>query len=129
MKLTKDQLKSILKKGNVTLDYEHSILAKKHPGPVAGLLPAEPEPSVGRELQTAPQAQKGGEDGLRFRVLIVRCGRRLLDDDNLAASFKHVRDGIALELGIDDGDPAIEWEYGQVRTRGAVGTIIRIERL
>jgi hypothetical protein len=27
--------------------------------------------------------------------------------------FKAVRDAVARRLGIDDGDPAVEWTYGQ----------------
>lgn len=50
-----------------------------------------------------------------FRVTITRVGRRmLLDDDNLATSAKHVRDGIAQALGVDDGDTSkVTWRYGQ----------------
>ena len=50
-----------------------------------------------------------------YRVMITRIGPRRLDDDNLAASAKHVRDGIADALGIDDGDPRIAWMYDQRR--------------
>jgi len=44
---------------------------------------------------------------------IVRVGMRAMDSDNLARSAKAVRDGIADALGIDDGDPRIDWRYGQ----------------
>lgn len=33
--------------------------------------------------------------------------------DNLPASCKHVRDGIADVLRTDDADPAISWAYDQ----------------
>lgn len=46
-------------------------------------------------------------------VTITRVGKRKLDSDNLAISAKHVRDGIADRLGMDDGDPRIEWRYQQ----------------
>jgi hypothetical protein len=48
-----------------------------------------------------------------FAVRLVRIGKRRMDSDGLAISFKGVRDGIAAAMGIDDGDPRIEWQYGQ----------------
>lgn len=38
-----------------------------------------------------------------------------LDSDNLPVSMKHVRDGIADALGIDDRDPRVTWTYAQRR--------------
>ncbi len=49
-----------------------------------------------------------------------------LDTDNLAGSQKHVRDGIADALGIDDRNPAVTWLYDQ--QRGPWGVRICIER-
>jgi hypothetical protein len=46
-------------------------------------------------------------------VHLRRHGVRLLDSDNLASAFKGIRDGVAVALDIDDGDPRIEWLYGQ----------------
>lgn len=40
---------------------------------------------------------------------------RGLDSDNLPVSMKHVRDGIADWLGIDDRDPRVTWLYEQRR--------------
>lgn len=40
-------------------------------------------------------------------------GRRKLDSDNCGISFKHVQDGIAAVLGIDDGDERLDWRYQQ----------------
>lgn len=48
-------------------------------------------------------------------VVLVRYGKGMLDDDNLATAFKHVRDGVADALGLDDGSPRYMWEYMQVR--------------
>ena len=42
-------------------------------------------------------------------VTITRRGGRRMDDDGLTASAKHVRDGVADWLGIDDGDPRLTW--------------------
>ena len=52
-------------------------------------------------------------------VTLTRCGRRLLDDDNLAAAFKHVRDALAEVVGVDDGSPLYTWKYAQRVGRGA----------
>lgn len=49
-------------------------------------------------------------------VRMVRCakGRTLMDDDNLSASLKHCRDGVADGLGVDDSAKGgITWEYAQ----------------
>lgn len=46
-------------------------------------------------------------------ITLTRIAGRVLDTDNLASSFKHVRDEIALQIGIDDGDPQITWLYAQ----------------
>jgi hypothetical protein len=51
-------------------------------------------------------------------VRIIRLGPRRLDDDNLAGSAKHIRDGVAEALGVDDADPAVTWAYGQEQTTG-----------
>jgi len=42
-------------------------------------------------------------------ITITRRGGRRMDDDGLTASAKHVRDGIADYLGIDDGDLRLTW--------------------
>lgn len=52
---------------------------------------------------------------------------RAFDDDNLAASGKHVRDVVATFLGVDDADPRVSWSYTQQRgERG--GVTITMER-
>lgn len=48
-------------------------------------------------------------------VTLTRIAPRSLDSDNLAGSAKHVRDGIADALGIDDRNPIVEWRYAQRR--------------
>lgn len=48
-----------------------------------------------------------------LRITLTRHGPRKLDSDNLAGSFKAVRDGVADALGIDDGSDAVEWVYHQ----------------
>lgn len=47
-------------------------------------------------------------------VSLSRFGKRLLDDDNLAGSFKAIRDEVAACLNRDDGPKAgIRWVYSQ----------------
>lgn len=48
-------------------------------------------------------------------VTLTRIAPCPLDDDNLAAAFKAVRDGIADGLGIRDNDPRVSWRYAQRR--------------
>lgn len=56
-------------------------------------------------------------------------GRRRMDDDNLVASLKPLRDAIARSLGIDDGDSRVVWQYSQTETRGQQGVIVSLECL
>lgn len=58
------------------------------------------------------QGIRSAPDG-RFTVRLVRIGKRRMDSDGLAISFKGVRDGLAAAMGIDDGDERIDWQYGQ----------------
>ena len=46
-------------------------------------------------------------------ITITRIGPRELDSDNLAGSAKHVRDGIADWLMINDRDKRLQWKYAQ----------------
>ena len=63
-----------------------------------------------------------------WQVEITRVGKRKLDDDNLARSAKHVRDGVADALEVDDGDVArVSWSYTQ-KTGRDYAVIIRIKR-
>lgn len=60
-------------------------------------------------------------------VTLIAHRHRLLDDDNLVAGFKPLRDAIARSLAIDDGSPDIRFVCGQLQTPGAEGTIVNIE--
>jgi hypothetical protein len=63
--------------------------------------------------------------GRKVVVTMTRLGRRNLDDDNLAGAMKHVRDGVADWMGVDDGSPLITWRCRQAR--GDVGVMIQVE--
>lgn len=54
---------------------------------------------------------------------------RPLDDDNLRAGCKAVRDAIAAWFGLDDGERWIVWDYSQLETRGRVGLAVKIEAI
>lgn len=60
-------------------------------------------------------------------VTFVHVGRAM-DDDNLAGSFKGLRDAFAEWVQVDDADPRITWKYEQ-RKGTPAGVEIRIETL
>lgn len=60
-------------------------------------------------------------------VRLTRIAPRRLDDDNLAAAFKAVRDQVAECLGVDDGSPRIRFEYAQRPGKAAVRIDIAIK--
>lgn len=63
---------------------------------------------------------------LAYRVSLVVLSRRLMDShDNLPFSLKPLADAIAESLGVDDSK--ITWEYGQVKTSGQPGVVVKIE--
>ena len=62
-------------------------------------------------------------------VTLIGCRNRILDSDNFQSGCKGIRDAIARTFGLDDADDCIRWEYGQVRTDGIQGVIVKIERL
>lgn len=59
-------------------------------------------------------------------VTITRVGPQPMDFDNLVSSIKYVRDQIAEEIGVDDGDPGYQWVYQQELGKKYLVTI-RIE--
>jgi hypothetical protein len=48
-----------------------------------------------------------------WEITLTRLSPRKLDGDNLQGRFKGVRDQVAYELGMDDGDPRLVWTYAQ----------------
>lgn len=57
--------------------------------------------------------------GTKLNIYITRIAPRALDSDNNVISGKHVRDGVADWLGVDDGSDLLTWHYSQ--QRGAAG--------
>lgn len=89
-----------------------------------------------REIAAASALAQLGPDGIRalrrtaktrgLDVLITREGGRRMDDDNLAAALKAVRDGIADALRVDDGSTSVRWHYAQQAGRRDVVITIKI---
>lgn len=92
---------------------------------------------LGAVAATKPKPHGGGipapahtvEKRSPFSLVIsfVAFRRKLLDDDNLSGSCKHLRDAISNSIGIDDGDKRIRWQYFQCETRGQTGVAVKIE--
>lgn len=53
-------------------------------------------------------------------VTLTRVGPRKLDDDNVQGALKAIRDEVAKQLGVDDGDQRVTWRYAQERGEYAV---------
>lgn len=96
---------------------------------VGGLETKKPEPASAPALARQPRKHKGGKTGLHYIVTFVSHRIHLLDDDNLVGSCKALRDAVSKELGLDDGDSQIHWQYFQLETRGREGVVVTIERL
>lgn len=99
------------------------------PDAVRSVDSAKRERSPVKALEPKPQRLKSGKGCLRLVVTLISCRRGELDHDNLVAGCKPLRDAVARSLGVDDADPRIKWCYGQARTDGETGTIVRIEVL
>ncbi len=105
--------------------------AWNHPsrGNLDGLGSAEREHDPAPALDGGHAARQSCPEGMVIRVELISLRRRLCDDDNDIAGKKPLRDEIAKTIGLDDGDPAIRWEYAQVLTKGSVGTLVKITLL
>lgn len=66
------------------------------------------------------------DPGGQVLVRIVRVGGRAMDDDNLAAGYKPLRDCIAAALGRpgDSERDGMAWEYAQ--EPGEIGTRVEV---
>jgi hypothetical protein len=66
-----------------------------------------------------------------YRITLIQCRRRCLDaHDSLAFSVKPLVDEITRFLGYsNDNDPALQWEYAQLQTKGSEGTAVKIEAI
>ena len=72
--------------------------------------------AVAAQFGWCPTALK--ETPFPLVVTLTRHGKRLLDDDNLAGSFKAIRDEVATQLGRDDNPKSgISWVYKQDKSK------------
>lgn len=60
-----------------------------------------------------------------FRVTLTRISKGTMDDDNLRATLKSVRDAVASRLGVDDRSALVKWEYEQAKGEPAVKVTIQ----
>jgi hypothetical protein len=71
--------------------------------------------------------EKEGES-LKINVKIIRIystqREQIYDEDNFIGGCKHLRDGITDGLGFtNDNDPALSWEYEQIKTKEPLSRI------
>ena len=64
--------------------------------------------------------------GRPVTVRLTRVGGRGMDDDNVVAACKYVRDAVALFLGVDDRSPLVSWRC-DAEPGGAFGVRITME--
>lgn len=66
--------------------------------------------------------------GLNIEVVISRGAASVgLDGDNLQKAMKHVRDGIAQVLGVDDADQRLTWKYESFKTKRTDRTPYKVQ--
>lgn len=109
------------------LTFSKDVIALSPELGLGGLEPAKPQQNPARPLDHGVPTRESRE--IRLVISLTRFGRRKLDDDNLAGAFKPLRDACSKDLGANDADPRIRWEYGQIETRGRCGVMVRIEEL
>lgn len=77
-------------------------------------------------LDRRQQELARGAESLGLVVSLVAHRRRLLDPDAVAYSMKPLTDAVAAWLGVDDADSRVTWEWGQVRTDGPEGVVVKM---
>lgn len=83
--------------------------------------------ALGARLAEMRKVIAGGWRG-PLRVTMTRLAPRALDSDNVVIAHKHVRDGIADVLGVNDRVPWIEW-IGTQEKSATYAERIRIEAI
>ena len=101
---------------------------QQNPRPVRALEANGTEPAPARALDRRGTKHQGGAGGVAVRITCIALRRRLVDrHDGVAFACKPLTDAIAKTLGVDDADPRLDWEYGQVVTRGKQGVLVKVE--
>ncbi len=87
----------------------------------------KPKPAAVAALVKDSRPAQAGKEGMGYRITFVVVRKRsLLDSDNLQGALKPLRDAVAYSLGIDDGDPRIEWEYHQIKSTQPEGVTVMV---
>lgn len=73
-----------------------------------------------RQRAKAMQACPEWPGGPLLVVRLTRVSPGTLDEDAVPAALKHVRDGVAARLRVDDASPLVEWEYHQAKGQAEV---------
>lgn len=105
---------------------------KRNPGlfnvPI-GLCPERPESN--QRSQSKDSSMEQGEASVCYHIVFTVFRRHLLDDhDNARSALKPLCDLVGQSLGFDDdSDERLTFEYHQLKTKGAIGTLIVISKL
>lgn len=93
-------------------------------GPVA-----DPKREPDKRGEGKDRGLVGGQARVGYCVTIVSFRRRLVDaHDNLRTGAKPLVDRITETLGFrSDDDPALTWQYVQLRTAGPEGTLVVVD--
>jgi hypothetical protein len=77
-----------------------------------------------RQRSKAMQACPKWPGGPLLVVRLTRVSPGTLDGDAVPAALKHIRDGVASRLRVDDATPLVEWLYHQ--TKGEAEVVVQI---
>ena len=79
-------------------------------------------------LASLPPSKPVCDRKRKSTIRLTRLAPRELDSDNLVASMKAVRDGVADALGMDDGDERLRWRYAQRKGKpGEYSVLVEIQ--
>jgi len=95
-----------------------------HLYPVGKMEAQVAEPASPQALDRVPSKRKAGKVRVELCVTLIAGVKRTLDDDNLIGACKPLRDAIARDLRIDDGDRRVRWEYSQFQTKSEEGGLL-----
>jgi hypothetical protein len=93
----------------------------------AGLSTKESKSNDG--IKSEDKSVERKQESVEFCITIICFRKRLLDShDNLASSCKPLVDRITEWLGFNsDDNKLLSWNYAQIKTRGKVGVIVKID--
>lgn len=107
---------------------EYALRRARHRA-LGGLVAPEQQQAPPPTLVKKLPGRRGRQTGPVVLVTIIAVRQSLLDADNSTAGYKPLQDAIAAQLGIDDGDPRVRFEYDTVFTHGEPGTIVKVQEL